>query len=188
LCAEGKGAQVPPVTSEGSDGSASSGFTDAELREGADLAFDVETAFEGRSLPDDDAIVEKPGQYWAGDVAAAFRGKHWRDVSPAVVSEYRYSLQFFTPAALCFYLPAFMILSLTWPGATLDMALEGLFTAFTPPIDAGDTEFDRRFVSLSPQQRRIVARFVEHYVAIEASNPQDGRERTIAYWCGSPAK
>ena len=188
LSAEGKGTRVPPVTSEGSDGDTSCGFTDAELRRGVDLAFEVETAFEGRALPDDDAIVKNHGQYWADDVAAAFRGKHWRDVSPALVSEYRYSLQFFTPAALCFYLPAFIILSLTWPGATLDMAWEGLFTILTPPIDPGDSEFDRRFASLSPPQRRTVSRFVEHYVAIEASNPQDGRERTIAYWCGSPNK
>jgi hypothetical protein len=175
---------VPPVISEGS----SSGFTDAELRRGVDLAFDVEIAFEGQSLSDDDAIVENPGHYWADDVASAFRGKHWRDVSPALVSQYRYSLKFFTPAALCFYLPAFMVLSLTWPGATLDMALDGLFTTFTPPIGPLDPEFDRRFVSLSPRQRHTVSRFAEHYVAIEASSPQDGRERTIAYWCGSEDK
>ena len=179
---------MPPVTSEGPAGDVPAGLTDAELRRGVDLAFDVETAFEVRSLPDDDTIIRNPGQHWADDVASAFQGKHWRDVSPALVSEYRHSLQFFTPAALCFYLPAFMILSLTWPGATLDMALEGLFTAFTPPIGPDDSEFDRRFMSLSPPQRHTVSRFVEHYVSIEASNPQDGRERTIAYWCGSPGE
>ena len=185
---EGKATGVPVVTSESSDGSVPWGFTDSELRTGVDLAYDVETAFEDRSLPEDDTIVKTPGEHWADNVASSFRGKHWRDVSPALVSEYRISLSLFTSDALCFYLPAFLVLSLTWPGATLDMALDALFSIFTPPVGPDDSEFDRRFVSLSPPQRLTVSRFVEYYVAIETSSPDDGRERTIAYWCGSPSK
>lgn len=72
-----------------------------------EIAQEVEQAFATVAPPEDD---DSPGSsaHWK-NVPDAFRGKHWKELSPEVLREHDYDLKYFSPGAFHFFLPAYLI-------------------------------------------------------------------------------
>src|ERR1700730_10480138 len=85
-----------------------------------DVANAIETAFAEVPYPGDERV--KGGDYdltedfgTGGYIGRGFRGKHWREISIDVLrlNSWQTSLTFMTPDVFHFYLPAFLLGSLT---------------------------------------------------------------------------
>jgi hypothetical protein len=148
-----------------------------------DIAREVEEAFANVPYPGDDRLVAYPDYYESDDVIEAFRGKHWRDISPEVLSEHWASLGLFSPEAFRFYLPCYLIAALLRSDVT-GMVWETVFFRLTPPESEGDKMdgFLKRINALDARQKAVIRRFVEVYVQIEAGYPDSSRDRALPFW------
>ncbi len=68
----------------------------------------IEAAFAETAYPGDERLVSESCDL---EVAAAFRGRHWRELPLDMLARYHEALFFFTPEAYCYYLPAFLLAS-----------------------------------------------------------------------------
>src|SRR5262249_25260855 len=78
-----------------------------------ELARKIEAAFAAVEYPGDDNLVNIPIHWSCEDIPEEFRGKHWKNISARLAYWYRTELPCFTPSALHFYFPAFLIASLS---------------------------------------------------------------------------
>lgn len=101
-----------------------------------DLEHWIRNAFRNCEYPGDDHIVyADPNDFEACDVAASLKGKHWESLLKAedLLLYHNCSLGFLTPKAFLFYLPAFLIDSLSCHDSNVvrDMLLYELCIADT---------------------------------------------------------
>lgn len=67
-------------------------------------------AFADVRYPGDDHIVADPDHCpECEDVAAAFRGRHWKELTPALIFERKDALPLLRPEAFRYFLPAYLL-------------------------------------------------------------------------------
>lgn len=145
-----------------------------------DMAREVEEAFADVPYPGDDKLFPTPDIYPAVYMVETFRGKHWRDVTPAMVRNHEFELNALSPEAFRFYLPCFMI-----PVLLDDDALDHLWMTLFSNLAPGrhDPDFLNEVVSLlDARQKAIVRRYVELYVQTEGSDHDPRNEEALAFW------
>ncbi len=130
----------------------------------AELKRVIEAAFKDIPYPGDHNITDEDYCLDDKEVADALRGRHWREVSVDYIAEHpflRSTLVFLNPAALRFYLPAFMI-------AIIDDYIEAdvlsgfLLRELTPDSHKPSSEFVEKFGSLTSEQSHAVRLYLEY--------------------------
>jgi hypothetical protein len=132
------------------------------------LAELIERAFADVPYPGDDGIAHNQHYGDGEEVAAAFKGQHWRTVPVEVLGRQAESGSFFTPEACRFFLPAYMLAEIRkgpperasrWLMGRIMYALDGMLY---PPRGGGvpSDEFRQRMDPLTPQQKEAVRRFL----------------------------
>jgi hypothetical protein len=120
-----------------------------------ELRKQIEAAFGQARYPGDDHLVDDNSGYPGAestDIAAAFRGKHWKDLPLETLRYFSAALSFFTPEAYHFYLPAFLITSaLRYDDA--DILPGAVLFHLTPPGERyADDYYAQRLALFTPSQ------------------------------------
>lgn len=156
-------------------------FLDEEP-EGMRVIDEFERSFAGVSYPGDGELISNPATWEAPELAAAVRGKHWKDLSLETIARHHQAIPHLTPAAFRFYLPALVIAALVYPQST-NILWEMILGLLAPPAQGNrEDRFSRRVAAFNEQQRRAIRAFVKHDAAIEGTSPDPQRERAIGYW------
>jgi hypothetical protein len=132
----------------------------------------IESAFADVEYPGDDRLVSDTSGYdlECNDVAALFKGKHWKDVSLETLLSHSGALPLLTPEAYRFYLPAYLLAgSLRYEDADVVPydVVSSLPRAPDPELDTlfdSSHQFERRrkkMEALTPLQRQAVKSFLE---------------------------
>ncbi|MEZ4299566.1 MAG: DUF6714 family protein [Polyangiaceae bacterium] len=123
----------------------------------------IERAFCSLSYPGDGGLTTAPGHPEAQEVADAFRGKHWKDVSLDMLFAHRLSLPLLSNEAFRFYLPAYLLAAVLHADE-VDTLRENVFYMLTPPTSEPQaSSFAERIKGLDTAQTGAVQRFVELY-------------------------
>ena len=84
----------------------------------------IQDAFAGAPRPEDDRIAYNPN-YWEGDeLAQAFKGRHWMDLTHAELQYH--SASFLSHEGFRYYLPAYLMAALDDYGNLLQHTVYGL--------------------------------------------------------------
>ncbi|MEP7285703.1 MAG: DUF6714 family protein [Chloroflexota bacterium] len=131
------------------------------------LLQDIEDAFSNLAYPGDDNIVydNHDADPDVIDTRTDFRGKHWKELSIDIINDHRDDLSYLTSEAFCFYLPAFLIASISYPTELIDVLPDNLISRLTPRVEipTSNAKFMAIVDILSPQQRKVVAAFLQWY-------------------------
>lgn len=127
----------------------------------------IESAFADVPYPGDDRIADHQDCPECDDVRQHFRGATWCGHTVAELQQYQSVLPLFTPAALQYFLPAYMLVSLdAWSEA--DMIPFSILQMCLPPrsdTDAGLHRYhDERFSIFTPSQRAAIAAYLQEWV------------------------
>lgn len=109
--------------------------------------------------PDEQIVVAEPREDpECAEIAEAFQGKHWEDVSAAVIQHHADSLPLLTPLAFRYYLPAYMLASLESPRDDFypDDILSFLLFDLVPP-----RRRSARAQLFSADERRAIAAYLK---------------------------
>jgi hypothetical protein len=150
----------------------------------------IENVFSNLEYPGDENLVYDNSDKYV-DVAETkvnFCGKHWRELSIDTINYHRDDLPFFTPEAFCFYLPAFLIASVSFPIEVIDVLPDNLMLVLTP--DRENHETDAKLTTivnrLTPQQKMVILDFLEwftnKYVPDEIKFLDPISERATKFW------
>lgn len=123
----------------------------------------IETAFAEGNYPGDTRLVyDNTGRHLeCNEVAAAFRGKHWREVPLETLRRRADAIFFLTPEAYRFYLPAYLLAAVSHYDQA-DSIPDSVVFSLTPPSDSRDVENYRQTVEgLTASQRLAIRRFLE---------------------------
>jgi hypothetical protein len=172
----------------------------------------ISAAFADTPSPAENEVVAAPPgadpEY--DQVAAAFRGKRWQDLEPGQVLSFADSLPLFTPKALRYYLPAYMLVSVgpvtdsevereAVPGRKANPGFESLdvsnFVLFRlmVPESRDEREYFLSYASLfNTEERKAVARYLElmadrlaaDWAAGDFRPRREEMERSIRFWDG----
>jgi hypothetical protein len=131
----------------------------------------IESAFADVPYPGDDRIADHKDCPECDDVREHFRGTTWRDHTVAELQQYQSVLPLFTPAALQYFLPAYMLVSLSaWQEA--DMIPFSILCMCLPPpsdTDAGLRQHTcERFSVFTRPQRAAIAAYLQEWVRSDA--------------------
>ncbi|MEO6909182.1 MAG: DUF6714 family protein [Abditibacteriaceae bacterium] len=168
------------------EGSGLTKFQKAEV-----LKEQIEEAFKDVSYPGDNNIVvegnDPEGQWIKNDL----RGTHWKDLLQDENKLFQHypSILFFTPQALKFFLPAYLIASTNFE--TSDMIGETLINTLTPrPYGLRSTPKLAEFTRvLTPSQNRAVKLFLEFIRDEYLQDPDDTPSQALrCYWNDIDAK
>lgn len=132
----------------------------------------IEAAFAGVQRPDDTNVVydDTGGHLECNEVAAAFRGKHWKQVPLEVLRDHYSGLFFFTPEAYRFYLPAYLCAVLLHYEDG-DMIPGSIVFSLIPPSHAGDVQnYRQRMDGFTSPQRNAIKSFLEF---LQAQHPYE---------------
>jgi uncharacterized protein DUF6714 len=156
----------------------------SELNENLSQA--IGDAFSTTAYPGDDRLVyDTSGAHLeCNQVAEAFRGLQWQDVSVDLLLNQPDSLFFFTPEAYRYYLPAFMIAAVQ-SYADMDIVVINLVHTLIPPAKGQDhNRFEARMQGLNPRQRSAVRRFLEFLKSAHAQDfPRNDLQLALeTYW------
>lgn len=131
--------------------------------ESEELRHLIEVAFAGVGYPGDDRLVYDTSGCCleCKDVAAAFRGKHWKEIPLDVLRYHSSAIFFLTPEAYRFYLPAYLIAgSVNYDEA--DVIPDSVVFSITPPSDERDfDDYRRKMEGFTPLQRKALRSFLE---------------------------
>jgi len=147
---------------------------------GVDTRELIERAFADVPYPGDNRISKDPPCGESVDVAEYFRGTSWREHSIDELQKQQSALSFFSPEALQYFLPGYMIASLGhWREA--DLIPSSILYKWLPGKD-DETEVMRqyrieRMAIFSSAQRAAIAAYLREY---EASDDQYGEEEEIS--------
>lgn len=145
----------------------------------------VEAAFADAPYPGDDHIGYDPGDWESAELSRAFKGRHWRELSPAELQYHGSS--FLSSEGFRYYLPAYLLAALEdhgnlMPHTVYGLTLPGGSSPEEQRLRAWQLE---RFDGLIPSQKRAVRAFLE-YARDEASHYfSQGQEPRLAlarYW------
>ncbi|MCY1044053.1 hypothetical protein OV208_22240 [Corallococcus sp. bb12-1] len=142
----------------------------------------IENAFSSVPRPDDNHIAYASDAWETTELIRDFRGLHWKDVPVEQIRQHAAHLSLFSPEALPYYLPAYLLAALT----DLDVR-DFLLSQLSIPAESHldlRTHFQNRFGTLSPEQRNAVQTFLRR-MRDEASGPIEQRHWAQAlanYW------
>lgn len=126
----------------------------------------IEPAFADVAYPGDERIAEHENCPECNAVRAHFRGASWRGHTVEELQQYQSALSLFTPEALQYFLPAFMLVSLgAWRQAD-NIPSSILYQCLPPGPDTNEglEEYWReRFEILTRPQREAVAEFLKEW-------------------------
>jgi hypothetical protein len=156
------------------------------------LKQEITAAFSDVPYPGDDALVDGDNPYdlESAALAAAFKGKHWKQLTPR---ELRYNeLAFLSREALQFYLPAYLMGSLNDYGETTygDILPSTVLSLMLPDGDTAEDQRLRqrelkRFAIFTPAQKRAVRSFLEYVrdeLPDETDQGNESRRALALYW------
>lgn len=169
----------------------------------------IREAFAETPYPGDDIlVVAKPGEDPECDqIAENFRGKSWQEVSVDMIGNFADSLPLFTSQAFRYYMPAYMLASLT-PAADLDFSNEPassehnfcfdnndivsfvLFELFPPALPVDDEYFLTRAAQFTLREREAIVTYLNLIAMLkygECYRDDPGSEcdeiaRAIRFW------
>jgi hypothetical protein len=131
------------------------------------LRQEIETAFATVPYPGDARIAYSNIDWDGAQLAAAFKGKHWKELTPHDM--HWHEMTFLSHEGLQFYLPAYMLASLEGYDDTLYEDIRP-FTVYGLMLADGDTPQDREvrqlqlnnFSIFTPAQKRAIRSFLEY--------------------------
>jgi hypothetical protein len=130
----------------------------------------IEAAFADVAYPGDDHIADHQDCPECDDIRAFFRGKLWRDLRLPELHGFHAALSLFTPQALQYFLPGYMLASLGhWEEA--DMIPSSILYRWLPG-EADEKAAMRQYrierqSIFSPAQRTAVAAYLREYEAYD---------------------
>jgi hypothetical protein len=131
----------------------------------------IESAFADVPYPGDDRIADHQDCPECDEVRAHFRGATWHGHTVAELQQYQSVLPLFTPEALQYFLPAYMLVSLeAWREAD-DIPFSILCVCLPPDPreDAGLRQHRReRFVIFTPRQREAIAAYLREWATSDS--------------------
>jgi hypothetical protein len=135
----------------------------------------IELAFADVPYPGDDSITRctREGCLECDEISAYFRGTTWCHHTLEQLWEHHSAITMFTPEALHYFLPAFMLQSLGhWREADMiPYFIAGKFSPVKPDADAVTQQYYAdRWSVFSQQQREAVAAYLREYSA-SATHP-----------------
>ena len=132
----------------------------------------IQLAFGGVPIPDDDNIIV-PGSPHpdAKSVAEFFRGKLWTTVTTGEAREMHGALTHFSPEALHYYLPAFMLASLD-AYDIFDLIPESIRVDLEY-VGAHRTHFPVRMAEFNRDQKRAITDFLREMERRGAGSSED---------------
>ncbi|ATB30677.1 DUF6714 family protein [Melittangium boletus] len=145
----------------------------------------IEAAFADTPKPGNDRIGHDPNDWESTELARAFKGRHWKELTP---EELQYnSSSFLSPEGFHYYFPAYLLAALEDHGNLLPHTVFGLIL----PGDATSEERRlrawhlERFERFSADQKHAIREFLE-YARDEASHYfSQGQAPSLAlerYW------
>jgi hypothetical protein len=142
----------------------------------------IRLAFEAGTPPDPDGVTMHRPCDECEDVAARLGGKHWTEVTPAVLRTVTDGLPLLSRAAFRHYLPAFMTHALDDPREAAGGY--GLVLALKP---RRGTDFEARVQGFTKEQGEAIAAFLEWQLEEERADHADEKRdswftKGIAYW------
>jgi hypothetical protein len=126
----------------------------------------IELAFADVPYPGDDKIAEHKDCPECDDIREHFRGSTWRGHTVDELQQYQSALSLFTPEALLYFLPAFMLVSLgEWDEA--DDIPFFIMCIFLPSDVESDDDHrhyrQERFEIFTQRQRETIASFLREW-------------------------
>jgi len=101
-----------------------------------ELITEIEAAFADVPYPGDDRIVVPcRGDTEVEEYREAFRGKHWREMTSAWLVWQFNAIHFFADEALRFFLPGYMIATISDPYRQGGVTLEAVIHSLTIPVE-----------------------------------------------------
>lgn len=150
-----------------------------------DVAKAIEEAFGGVAYPGDDYITYDQSGYHLEcmEIAEAFRGKHWRDLTTDFLLPQSQSLYFFTPEAHAFFISGYILCGTRDYDPEGFALLAALVFSLTPRRGA-EEPFQALIAPLTSPQRQAIAIFLKY---LEASHGGDYPDRAPSvaldlYW------
>jgi hypothetical protein len=131
------------------------------------LKQEIEAAFTGVLYPGDDRIAYSNIDFDGSRLAAAFKGRHWKELTP---DEMHWNeMIFLSREGFHYYLPAYLLASLEDYNGTLNEDIRPL-TVYGLTLSAEDTPLHRRlresrlkdFEVFTPAQKRAIRSFLEY--------------------------
>jgi hypothetical protein len=158
----------------------------------------ITEAFQKTVYPGDENLVpDAVGDPECIEIARTFKGKEWQSVPPEIVHEHKDALPLFTPAAFCYYLPAYLMACID-AREQIDVAWDSVIIRLTPPknLQGSRMEFFRtRAEGFSPTQAEALLAFLEFAFekekadwAREGLEPQKDFPQAIKYWKARTSK
>jgi hypothetical protein len=139
-----------------------------------ELMTQIERAFAGVPYPGDDQLCQGAGAQLEGteeaNIAAVFRGRHWRDVPLEDLARYSATLSFLTSEAFRFYLPAYLLAAIRLTPEELERV----------PV-AGDIE-DWLIGHLQPATHHAVLWDFDHQRIDPLTSEQKAAVRSFCHW------
>lgn len=131
----------------------------------------IESAFADVPYPGDDRIADHKDCPECDDVREHFRGATWRGHTVAELQQYQSVLPLFTPEALQYFLPAFMLVSLgAWREAD-DIPFSIMYMCLPSDLNeaAGLRQHRRgRFGIFTRRQREAIADYLREWAGSDS--------------------
>ena len=131
----------------------------------------IESAFADVPYPGDDRIADHNNCRECDDVREHFRGVTWRGHTVAELQQHQSVLPLFTPEALQYFLPAFMLVSLgAWREAD-DIPFSIMYICLPPDPseEPGLQQHAReRFEIFTPRQREAIAAYLREWAVSDS--------------------
>ncbi|MBI5595623.1 MAG: hypothetical protein HY928_05975 [Elusimicrobia bacterium] len=163
------------------------GIPDPKLPSAKAVAVLIRQAFAKTPAPGPHDLTDSRQGDEPFEYAVEFRGKDWKSLGVGFLSHHSSALSFFSPAALRYFIPAFMLADLTgadWNGDPVFALTHGL----SKEDEEKDDTFDwaaiarRKFDPFSPEERQAVAAYLEHAGRQYASGDPRISEALASYW------
>ncbi|MFY0529300.1 DUF6714 family protein [Archangium gephyra] len=127
----------------------------------------IESAFAEVLYPGDDRIAYSNIDQDGASLAATFRGKHWKELTPHEL--HHHEMTFLSREGLQFYLPAYLLASMEGYDGTLYEDIRP-FTVYGLTLPDEDTPRNRHlresrlrdFELFTPAQKRVIRSFLEY--------------------------
>lgn len=129
-------------------------------------------AFAATPYPGDDNLVTNSTNQdpESQEIAEAFRGKQWNTISAKTLHEFAQALPLFTPEAFRYYLPAYMLESISLPESE-DILKDVVPFNLMPPSDRNapdGTFFMERAAQFTVQEREAIASYLSLVMQVKA--------------------
>jgi hypothetical protein len=160
-----------------------------------DVASEIRKAFADTPYPGDDNIVvkflmqgveiEEPERE---ELAAALRGKSWKDVGTDIVRYHYDGLALLTPQGQRYYLPAYMLAALNGPSEDINIDFVVYHLQIPSEPDLRELHL-RNFAVFEPAEKQAIRMFLEHMqMAMDSGLRKDATKALDAYWDSSTPK